>query len=115
MSAARPEEMSCRELVEVITDYLEGALGPDDRRRFEAHLAACPYCLTYLDQTRARAELEAALPRLRRTARPARPGRAFAVTAAGPGVGVTTVATNLAFALAAAHRNGVALAELGAG
>ena len=44
--------MACAELVEVITDYLEGALGPDDRRRFEAHLAACPYCLTYLDQTR---------------------------------------------------------------
>ena len=42
--------MTCAELVEVITDYLEGTLDPDDRRRFEAHLAACPYCVTYLDQ-----------------------------------------------------------------
>ena len=53
--------MACAELVEVITDYLEGTLGPDDRRRFEAHLAACPYCVTYLDQMR---EVIATLGRL---------------------------------------------------
>ena len=44
--------MACAELVEVITDYLEGTLGLEDRRRFEAHLAVCPYCVTYLDQMR---------------------------------------------------------------
>jgi anti-sigma factor RsiW len=44
--------MACAELVEVITDYLEGTLGDQDRRRFEAHLAVCPYCLDYLDQMR---------------------------------------------------------------
>jgi anti-sigma factor RsiW len=44
--------MACAELVEVITEYLEGTLGDQDRRRFEAHLAVCPYCLDYLDQMR---------------------------------------------------------------
>jgi anti-sigma factor RsiW len=48
----RPDEMSCRELVEVITDYLEGTLPDDDRRRFEEHLAECPYCVNYLEQMR---------------------------------------------------------------
>lgn len=52
MSAAPPEEMSCRELVEVITDYLEGTLPADERARFEAHLEDCPYCVNYLKQMR---------------------------------------------------------------
>jgi anti-sigma factor RsiW len=45
-------EMPCRELVEVITDYLENRLSADDRARFEAHLAECDACRTYLDQFR---------------------------------------------------------------
>jgi anti-sigma factor RsiW len=45
--------MSCRELVAVITDYLEGSLAWDDRRRVEAHLERCPHCDVYLDQMRA--------------------------------------------------------------
>jgi anti-sigma factor RsiW len=44
--------MSCEELVELITDYLEGVLGPRDRARFEAHLAECEGCTTYLSQMR---------------------------------------------------------------
>ena len=44
--------MSCKELVDVITDYLEGALPPGDRARLESHLEACPYCWTYLEQMR---------------------------------------------------------------
>jgi anti-sigma factor RsiW len=47
------EEMSCQELVEVITDYLEGALPGADRLRFEQHLGDCPHCATYLSQMRA--------------------------------------------------------------
>jgi anti-sigma factor RsiW len=47
-----PDEMVCRELVELATDYFEGALPPDQRARFEAHLAACPPCGDYLDQLR---------------------------------------------------------------
>ena len=38
-------EMPCRELVELITDYLEDRLSPVDRRRFETHLATCEACL----------------------------------------------------------------------
>jgi anti-sigma factor RsiW len=45
-------EMPCQELVEVITDYLEGAMAEVDRRRFEAHLAECDACHDYLEQFR---------------------------------------------------------------
>ena len=45
-------EMPCRELVEVITDYLEDRLSQVDRTRFDAHLAACEACRTYLEQFR---------------------------------------------------------------
>jgi anti-sigma factor RsiW len=44
--------MSCRELVELVTDYLEGALSPEDVARFEAHVAGCPGCAAYLEQMR---------------------------------------------------------------
>ena len=50
--SAPAEEMSCRELVEVITDYLEGTMRAADRARFEAHLEICPFCATYVDQVR---------------------------------------------------------------
>lgn len=45
-------EMSCMELIEVITDYLEGALPPSEQARFEAHLAGCDGCSNYLEQMR---------------------------------------------------------------
>ena len=45
-------EMPCRELVELVTDYLEDRLSPTDRARFEAHLAECEACHTYLEQLR---------------------------------------------------------------
>ena len=45
-------EMPCRELVELITDYLEDRLSPQDRARFEAHLDQCEACWTYVDQFR---------------------------------------------------------------
>lgn len=44
--------MVCRELVELVTTYLEDALPAADRERFEAHLAACPHCARYLEQFR---------------------------------------------------------------
>ena len=44
--------MRCRELVELITDYLEGALPDSERARFERHLAGCDGCQAYLDQMR---------------------------------------------------------------
>ena len=42
--------MTCQELVELVTDYLEGALSREDVARFDEHLAACPGCETYLAQ-----------------------------------------------------------------
>jgi anti-sigma factor RsiW len=44
--------LTCRELVELVTDYLEGAVDPGDRIRFEAHIAACANCTAYLEQMR---------------------------------------------------------------
>ena len=46
------DEMSCKELVEIITEYLEGTLPESERARFEYHLGLCPGCQTYLEQMR---------------------------------------------------------------
>lgn len=46
------DEMTCKELVEVVTDYLEGGLPDEDRRRLERHLEECPYCAEYVAQMR---------------------------------------------------------------
>jgi anti-sigma factor RsiW len=45
-------ELSCKEMVEVMTDYLDGTLSPADRARFEAHLPGCRGCRAYLGQMR---------------------------------------------------------------
>jgi anti-sigma factor RsiW len=45
-------EVVCEEVVELVTDYLEGALSRSERRRFERHLAGCPHCTEYLAQMR---------------------------------------------------------------
>jgi anti-sigma factor RsiW len=45
-------ELVCQEMVELITDYLEGALTRSQRKRFDAHLAACEHCTEYLRQMR---------------------------------------------------------------
>jgi predicted anti-sigma-YlaC factor YlaD len=47
-----PNDMSCRELVELVTDYLEGALSPADQQRFELHIGKCDWCKLYIDQIR---------------------------------------------------------------
>jgi anti-sigma factor RsiW len=46
------EAFSCQELVELVTEYLEGALTPADLRRFEEHIALCDACVEYLRQYR---------------------------------------------------------------
>lgn len=46
-------EIVCQQAVELVTDYLEGALSARQRRRFEAHLAGCQHCTEYLAQMRA--------------------------------------------------------------
>lgn len=45
--------MKCREVVELMTDYLEGALPSQERERFEQHIAGCDGCRAYLVQLRA--------------------------------------------------------------
>jgi anti-sigma factor RsiW len=45
-------DLTCRELVELVTDYLENRLSADDRTRFELHLTYCDWCRTYLQQMR---------------------------------------------------------------
>jgi predicted anti-sigma-YlaC factor YlaD len=52
VSLLSPAEIPCREVVEMVTDYLEGALSRRDRRRIEHHLAGCPHCTAYLEQMR---------------------------------------------------------------
>jgi predicted anti-sigma-YlaC factor YlaD len=44
--------LTCSELVELITDYVDGALPPVDRARFDEHLLICEGCRIYLDQMR---------------------------------------------------------------
>ncbi len=46
------DELTCRELVEIVTEYLEGALAPEDYARFERHLGMCEGCSIYVDQMR---------------------------------------------------------------
>ena len=53
----RRRDVVCQQAVELVTDYLEGALSRADRRRFEAHLAECPHCTEYLAQMRKTIEL----------------------------------------------------------
>jgi anti-sigma factor RsiW len=43
-------EITCRELVQLVTDYLEGAVPADVRARLEEHLAECPHCREYVRQ-----------------------------------------------------------------
>lgn len=62
MAGGAEQEMACRELVEVVTDYLEGALSAHDRLRLEAHLAECQYCLDYIAQMRRTIEVLGKLP-----------------------------------------------------
>jgi anti-sigma factor RsiW len=46
------KKLTCRELVELVTDYLEGSLSRRDRARFDAHIAACGNCTQYVEQFR---------------------------------------------------------------
>ena len=52
MTDPMAEDLDCRDVVEVVTDYLEGDLAPDHRHRFDRHLAACEDCQVYLEQLR---------------------------------------------------------------
>ncbi|MBA3416244.1 MAG: zf-HC2 domain-containing protein [Chloroflexia bacterium] len=68
---AEPAKLTCQELVELVTEYLEGTLPPAERVRFEAHLLDCDDCPVYLDQMRLTIRVAGALSedRLPRRAR----------------------------------------------
>jgi anti-sigma factor RsiW len=57
----RRRDLVCQQAVELVTDYLEGALSRADRRRYEGHLAGCPHCTEYLAQMRKTIELTGTL------------------------------------------------------
>jgi predicted anti-sigma-YlaC factor YlaD len=54
--------LTCREVVELVTDYLEGKLSRRDRRRFEEHIAVCEGCTAYIDQMRLAVEALGRVP-----------------------------------------------------
>jgi anti-sigma factor RsiW len=68
--AAQPEP-TCKELVELVTEYLDDALAPAERAAFERHIASCNDCGVYLDQMRTTIAVLGDLPpeRLPRSAR----------------------------------------------
>jgi anti-sigma factor RsiW len=47
-----PPPIPCRELVELVTEYLDGALPAPEQARFEAHIGVCEHCGAYLEQMR---------------------------------------------------------------
>jgi anti-sigma factor RsiW len=55
----RKNPLACREFVELVTDYLDDALPPEQRARFEAHMAGCDGCTGYLEDIR---RISATLP-----------------------------------------------------
>jgi len=64
MSRVRdPAELTCKEIVELVTEYQSQALDADDCARFEQHLFGCTWCMTYLKQADRAIELTAQLRR----------------------------------------------------
>jgi anti-sigma factor RsiW len=56
------DELACREVVELLTAYLDGALSAQVRSSVESHLAECPPCDIFLDQLRSTIRLAGRLP-----------------------------------------------------
>ena len=46
------DDLSCQELVELVTDYLDGAMPDELRQRFETHISKCGGCSAYLEEMR---------------------------------------------------------------
>jgi anti-sigma factor RsiW len=55
-------DLSCQEFVELVTDYLDGALDEETASRFEEHMALCPGCEIYLNQMKETASLLGKIP-----------------------------------------------------
>ena len=52
MTVRAPSQMTCRELVRIVTEYFEGTISLEDRTRLEHHLVFCTWCVDYLQQMR---------------------------------------------------------------
>jgi predicted anti-sigma-YlaC factor YlaD len=66
-----PTTLTCKEVVELVTEYLSNVMSPEDRVRLEQHLLVCPPCTSYLGQIRSTIEFAAGL-RQDRTVEPVR-------------------------------------------
>jgi anti-sigma factor RsiW len=54
--------LTCKQLVELVTEYFEGTLSPAERSRFEEHVMSCPPCWAHLKQMRATIDLLGSIP-----------------------------------------------------
>lgn len=61
MKLAPPPDLACRDVVELVSDYLEHALSADDQAHVEQHFLVCPPCSAYLAQMKRSIELSSAL------------------------------------------------------
>lgn len=52
MTPVTREDITCKEIIELVTEFLDGALSPDDLSWFEEHIAGCDNCTTYVEQIR---------------------------------------------------------------
>jgi anti-sigma factor RsiW len=59
--AFRREDFPCDRFVEVVTDYLDGAMPPAERKQLERHLQICDGCARYLEQIRKTIEMSGRL------------------------------------------------------
>ena len=50
MSLVLSRHLTCKEIVELVTSYIEGGLDEAEMARFESHLTSCGSCVTYVDQ-----------------------------------------------------------------
>jgi anti-sigma factor RsiW len=56
-----PTTLTCKEVVELVTEFLSDSLAPEDRARLEQHLLVCPPCTVHVGQVRTTVELTAEL------------------------------------------------------
>jgi hypothetical protein len=59
---SQPEDLSCREIVQIVNDYVEGALSAEEREAVELHLNLCDGCTGYLEQLQVSIALTGELP-----------------------------------------------------
>ena len=56
------KDLTCKELVQLLTDYLEEALPPPEIQRFQGHMGICPECVIYVEQMRITVRVTGQLP-----------------------------------------------------